>query len=272
MGATRRLTPTSPSARLDAELLVQKVTGWSRTEVLAHPERVLFPSQVEEFEALVARRAASEPIAYLLGEREFYGRMFRVDRRALIPRPETELLVELGRSAVARWREAGVEPHVVDVGTGCGAIAASLALEARIPVVATDVSLAALTLARENASTWGAPVRLVCGDLVAALRGPLHIVLANLPYVPTLRRLPRDVRDYEPAVALFGGVRGTELIERLLYEALLLLAPRAELCVELDEEEQAAPVADLARTLYPLANVEVRQDAGGYDRVVRIVT
>jgi release factor glutamine methyltransferase len=219
----------------------------------------------------VRRRGAAEPIAYLLGAREFYGRMFRVDRRALIPRPETELLVELGRDAVARMRSAGVEPRVVDVGTGCGAVAVSVALEAASKVFATDVSLDAVSLARENVLQTGAAVFLVCGDMLRPLRGPLHVVLANLPYVPTLRRLPKDVRDYEPAVALFGGHRGTELIERLLHEARPLLAPGAEVCVELDEEEQAAPIANLARELYPSASVEVRQDAGGYDRVVRVV-
>jgi release factor glutamine methyltransferase len=240
--------------------------------VLAHPERVLSAPQIKEVEALVARREASEPIAYLLGEREFYGRMFRVDRRALIPRPETELLVELGREAVARLRGVGVEPRVVDIGTGCGAIAISLALEAAVRVVATDVSVGALTLVRENAFRWGATVSPLSGDLLGPLRAPLHVVLANLPYVPSHRHLPRDVADYEPAVALFGGQRGTELIEQLLHEARPLLGPRAEVCVELDEEEQATPVADLARALYPSANVEVRQDAGGYDRVVRILT
>ena len=103
------------------------------------------------------------------------------------------------------------------------------------------------------------------------MRGPLHVVLANLPYVPGERgACPRDVRDYEPHVAIFGGERGTELIERLLHEARPLLASRAELCVELDEEEQAAPVAALARPLYPAREVSICQDAGGYDRVVRV--
>jgi release factor glutamine methyltransferase len=260
------------SARLEAELLLGKTTGWSRTEVLAHPERTPASAAEGAFWQLVARREASEPIAYLLGEREFYGRMFRVDRRALIPRPETELLVELGRAAVVRWRADGQEPRVVDVGTGCGAIAVSVAVEGNVSVVATDVSLAALTLAKENAYLNSANLRLVVADLLEGLRGPLHVVLANLPYVPTSRVLPSDVRDYEPHVALFGGVRGTELIERLLQQARVLLAPGGEVCVELDEEEQATPVAVLARELYPSARVSVCQDAGGYDRVVRVAT
>jgi release factor glutamine methyltransferase len=256
---------------LDAELILSHVTGWSRTDVLAHPERPLSHEAETAFRELVARRAASEPVAYLLGEREFYGRLFRVDRRALIPRPETELLVDLGREAVARWRQLGREPVVVDVGTGCGAIAISLALACDVRVLATDVSFDALTLARENAQALGAnSVAFVTSDLVAGFRGPLHLVLANLPYVPRDRALPRDVVGYEPPVALFGGQRGTELIERLLREARPLLAQQAQLAVELDEEEQARPVAQFARKLYPSADVSVCRDAGGYDRVVRV--
>jgi release factor glutamine methyltransferase len=235
--------------------------------VLAHPEWDVSAAREHAFRALVARRLAAEPVAYLTGEREFYGRTFRVDRRALIPRPETELLVDLGLAAVRRFGEA----RIVEVGTGSGAVAVSLALEAAVAVVATDLSVAALTLARENANGLGARgVRLVAADLLRGLRGPFDVVLANLPYVPSGRQLPRDVVGYEPAVALFGGSRGTELIERLLEEARPLLADSGELCVELDEEEQATPVASLAQTLYPSAEVSVCQDAGGYDRVVRV--
>jgi release factor glutamine methyltransferase len=272
--AARRLAAAgSSSARLDAQLLLGKVTGWSRTHVLAHPEREVDLAVESAFHGLVARRAASEPIAYLLGEREFYGRLFKVDRRALIPRPETELLVELGLTAVARWRARGVEPTVIEIGTGCGAVAISLAAERSVPVIATDISPAALSLAMENA--FHAPcglIRLVASDLLAAVRGPVHVLLANLPYVPSQRMLPPDVADYEPPMAIFGGQRGTELIERFLSEARPLLHPGGELAVELDEEEQAAPMAALARQLYPTADVSVRRDAGGYDRVVRVLT
>jgi release factor glutamine methyltransferase len=224
------------------------------------------------FQELVGRRVAGEPIAYLLGEREFYGRNFSVDRRALIPRPETELLVELGIAAVGRFRAAGIEPIVVELGTGCGAVALSLAAEAGVNVIATDVSAEALHLAKENAFRLlvDTRVRFVQTDLLAGLRGPLHVVLGNLPYIPRGRDLPTDVTDYEPHVALFGGEQGTELIDRLFHEARPLLAPGAELCVELDEEDQAAPMAALARQLYPGAEVTICKDGGGYDRVVRI--
>jgi release factor glutamine methyltransferase len=251
--------------------LLGHVSGWSRADLLAHPEQLVPAPMESAFNALVARRELSEPIAYLLGRREFYGRTFKVDRRALIPRPETELLVELGKAAVARWRGAGVEPIVVDVGAGSGAVAVSLAAECGLKVIATDLSLDALLLARENACEYAARIAVVATDLLAGLRGPLHAVLANLPYVPLGRSLPPDVAGYEPPMALFGGARGTELIERLLAEARPLLAPGAELAVELDEEQQATPIASLARRLYPSAEVSVCRDAGGYDRAVRVV-
>ena len=272
--ATRRLRPAGASSpRLDAELLLGAVVGIERAALLAHPERRLDVQQRAAFEALVERRAKAEPMAYLLGEREFFGRVFRVDWRALIPRPETELLVELGMAAVDRWRRRGVEPTVVEIGTGAGAIAVSLALERAVHVLATDISADALALAQENATRLGAARLVNCQtrDLLDGVAGPLHVVLANLPYVPDARALPSDVRDYEPHVALFGGPRGTELIERLLGQAAPLLSRDGELCVELDEEEQAAPVATLARQLYR-GPVEVVRDAGGYDRVVRILT
>jgi len=242
--------------------------------VLAHPEWAPGPAQSAAFEALVGRRAAREPIAYLVGEREFYGRALRVDRRALIPRPETELLVGLGIRAIARWRAAGVEPVVVDVGTGSGAIAVTLAAETGASVVAIDVSWAALTLAAENAALHGQGdrVRLVRGDLLAGVRAPVHVVVANLPYLPTGRRLPRDVAAYEPGIALYAGPTGTEVSERLLRQAVSVLAPGGALVLELDEREQAARLQWLADTLWPTAATEVQRDTGGRERVLWLRT
>lgn len=242
--------------------------------MLAHPEWAPGPAQSAAFEALVGRRAAREPIAYLVGEREFYGRALRVDRRALIPRPETELLVGLGIRAIARWRAAGVEPVVVDVGTGSGAIAVTLAAETGASVVAIDVSWAALTLAAENAALHGQGdrVRLVRGDLLAGVRAPVHVVVANLPYLPTGRRLPRDVAAYEPGIALYAGPTGTEVSERLLRQAVSVLAPGGALVLELDEREQAARLQWLADTLWPTAATEVQRDTGGRERVLWLRT
>jgi release factor glutamine methyltransferase len=272
--ATRLLRQASSSSpRLDAELLLGFALGCSRVELLAHPERFVDADQAAAFRALVQRRAAAEPMAYILGQREFYGRMFKVDRRALIPRPETELLVDLGVAAVDRLRGLHIDPRVLEIGTGSGVVAISLAAERGVTITATDVSIAALQLAQANACALGQHhrMRLVQADLMHALRGPFDLILANLPYVPNLRDLPADVYAFEPHVALFGGQTGTELIQRLLEQAQSRLAPHAEVCVELDEEDQAAPVSDLATRLYPGAEVSVCRDAGGYDRVVRVL-
>ncbi len=270
--AARRLASAgSASARLDATLLLSHATGWSRTELLAHPERIVPDLAAATFDALRARREAGEPIAYILGQREFYGRRFRVDRRALIPRPETEMLVELGLEAVAGWRARGVEPRVVDIGTGSGAIAVSLAAETDAMVLATDASFPALTLARENARSLGQArrVRLAQADLLAGVRGPIHVLLANLPYLPAQRPLPRDVHAYEPRAALVGGPHGRELVERLLRQAAPLLVPGAEMALEIDDGQGAA-LASTARCLYPDAAVEVLPDQAGLERVLRV--
>jgi release factor glutamine methyltransferase len=261
------------SARLEAELLLGHATGWSRLELLAHPEREVPDERALRFRALVARRVRAEPVAYLLGEREFYGHLFRVDARVLIPRPETELLVEIGVAAVRRFRAAGIEPTVVDVGTGSGAVAVSVAAAADVAVMATDVSTVALAVARENAARLApGKVTLRQADLLGGLDSQLHVVLANLPYVASGRELPRDIVDYEPSLAVFAGPAGTELVERLLEQARSRLAPAGELALELDEESQSVPMAALARGLYPDAVVSIRQDASGYDRALHIQT
>jgi release factor glutamine methyltransferase len=260
----------STSARLDALLLLARATGWSKTVLLAYPERAVEPPATGLFSALVARRIAHEPVAYILGEREFYGRTFRVDRRALIPRPETEALVEIGIAATLRWRARGTEPGIVDVGTGSGAVAISLAAETGAQLVATERSWDPLTLARENARALGQEgrVRLVHADLVSCLRGPIHLLLANLPYMPSGCSLPPDVQDYEPHAALFGGPRGDELLERLLREAKPLLALCAEVALEIDDQDQGKPLALLAGDLYPGSDVEVRRDGAGLERIL----
>jgi release factor glutamine methyltransferase len=269
--AARRLAGSgSASPRLDAQLLLARVTGRTRAELLAHPERGVPADQASAFEALVARRAAAEPVAYLLGEREFYGRAFRVDRRALIPRPETELLVEIGLAAIAARRARGVEPVVVDVGTGSGVLAITLAAETGAHVLAIDLSAEALELARENARRLGqaARVRLVQGDLLDPLARPAHVVVANLPYVPVGRELAPDVLRHEPHMALFGGPDGTDANARLLREARATLAPGATLALELDGPTQARVLSTLARALYPGAHVDVHRDGGGTERAL----
>lgn len=259
-------------ARLDARLLLEHALGATREQLLAHPETVVESAAYQLYLGLLRRRAAGEPPAYLVGSREFYGRAFRTDGRALIPRPETEMLVEIGLGAVAAWRQRSLEPLVVDVGTGSGAVAVSLAAEAGVRVVGTEVSWPALTLARQNVTALGQGerVRLVQADLLAGLRGPVHVILANLPYIPAGRKLPREVQAFEPPRALFGGTLGWELIERFLAQARDRLVPGGLVALEVDDRGQANPVAARARSLYPGAAITIDRDAAGLERVVRI--
>ncbi|MBV9356695.1 MAG: peptide chain release factor N(5)-glutamine methyltransferase [Chloroflexi bacterium] len=271
-GASQLRGVADGGERLESEVLLVHATGWERVALLAHPARVLATGQRARFEGLIERRMAAEPVAYLVGEREFYGRPFVVDRRVLIPRPETELLVDLAVASVERWRQRGLEPVVVDVGTGSGAIAVSLAAVAAVRVTGVDVSADAVDVAHVNAERLGQGwrVRLVQGDLLDGLPGPVHVVVANLPYLPEGRRLPRDVSDYEPRVALVAGPSGTELNARLLRMAPPHLAPGAELFLELDGAEQARTLSEVARASYPNAQVAVHADAAGIDRALAV--
>jgi release factor glutamine methyltransferase len=209
-------------------------------------------------------------MAYIRGEQEFYGRSFVVDASVLIPRPETELLVDLGLQAVDRAVRRGLgRPIVVDVGTGSGAIATTLALERlQALVVATDVSQSALAVARRNARRLGASVRFVVADLLAPVRGPIHVLLANLPYVPSERwpNLQPELR-FEPRRALLAGATGVELIQALLQQSAERLAPQADLVLEMDEEQGDA-VRSLAMQALPRAKVEILRDHAGMNRVL----
>ena len=217
--ATEHLAKTSETARLDAELLLAHALGRSRIELYTDFDRPLTEAELAAYRGLVARRARHEPVAYILGEWGFRRLTLNVDPRALIPRPETEIVVE---RCLARL--AGLEsPQVLDVGTGTGAIALAIADEhGGARVTAIDLSSAALELARENAERSGVEVDLVEHDLREGLPGgPYDLVVSNPPYVEPaeLNDLMRDVRDYEPHVALVG-VGATEAIARAAREVL----------------------------------------------------
>ncbi len=273
-----RQRPASPSAgapALDAQALLAYVTGVSRALLLAYPERALDAEQVRAFAALVARRMAGEPVAYLVGRREFLGIELLSDRRALIPRPETELLVE----AALAWAHERLahEPAdgsliAADIGTGAGAIA--LALAAREPrirlVYATDVSPAALALARENAARLRLAdrVRFLEGDLLEPLVEPVDLLLANLPYVAPREAssLPADVRGYEPALALYAAEDGLALLRRFFETAPTRLRPRALVGVEFGYDQRGA-VERMARAAFPsAAAIRVGADYAGWER------
>jgi release factor glutamine methyltransferase len=279
--ATTRLRtiPDALSPELDAELLLANVLSVPRTSLLAYPERDLSPAQARRYAALIARRAQSEPVAYLTGHREFMGLDFKTDRRALIPRPETELLVEAALADIRhRLGQAPANmPTVADIGTGTGAIAIAIAAhEPRLPrVYAVDLSAEALALAAENAARLcvSERVTLLRSDLLAALPEPIDVLIANLPYVAPAETetLPRDVREYEPALALFSAEDGLDHLRRFFAEAPTHVRPLATLLVEFGAG-QAAAVRALAAAAFPASEITIGVDYAGWERYATIRT
>lgn len=269
--------------RLDAELLLGHVLGLTRAQIHAHPERRLDVAELESYHELIERRRQHEPVAYITGHKEFYGLDFYVDRRVLIPRPETELLVEKGLEI---GRAISNPLTIADVGTGCGAIAISLAVHLPQAIIyALDASSEALEVAALNRCRHGVErsVHLLQGDLLSPLPEPVDLIVANLPYVSRAewKQLPRTIAAYEPRSALDGGPDGLDAIRRLLAQARSHLKPQATILLEIGATQGAA-ATDLARrsfdnppTLlrtahYSRATVEVLQDYAGLDRMVVI--
>lgn len=270
LGAARqRIKPASSSAHLDAQALLGAVLGVGRAYLLAHPEHALSAEQEARFETYVARCAAGEPLAYILGRRAFYDREFMVTPAVLVPRPETELLLE------EALRYAAAQPCciAVDVGTGSGALAITLA--ARCPqavVYATDISPDALAVARRNAEQHRVAVEFMHGDLLTPLieRGlKADLVMANLPYIASDELAELPARRHEPRLALDGGADGLDAIRGLLAQAAEACAPGALLLVEIGATQGSAALALVKQTL-ATRQVEVLKDYGGLDRVVRV--
>jgi len=251
--------------RLTAEILLAHALGCDRLRLYLDFDKPLAEPELARFRLLVKRRAEGEPTAYLVGAREFYGRSFRSDPRALVPRPETELLVE---AALEHLPPA--EGLALDVCTGSGCVGVTLALERPAArVVACDISPDALALARENADRLGARLELFLGDLFAPVPADLrfHVIAANPPYVPS-SEIPALARELhrEPALALDGGEDGLAVARRLVSGALARLRPGGALVVEMHEShERALPSLCLAAGF---ATAETRRDLAGLPRIV----
>jgi release factor glutamine methyltransferase len=258
-------------ARLEAELLLCRVLAIGRERLFTRLHEEIGRAQQDELEGLLARRLAHEPAAYIVGRREFYGLTLECSPAALIPRPETELLVELALEFLGS-RVAGRGSRVVDVGTGNGAIAVAIAVNApEAEVVGIDRARPALLLGRRNAVAHGVAARvgLVQGSLLGPLRGAFDAIVANLPYVPTheYRALPPEIREHEPEGALHAGPEGTEVIEALLAQAPSHLRAGGLLLAE-HGWDQAARLRDAARRILPDARIETRRDLAGEERVL----
>jgi release factor glutamine methyltransferase len=258
-----------PYAWLDAEILVAHVLHSSRERLHSHPERLLTASQRQRLTRLTTRRAARVPVPYLVGEREFYGHTLKVTPAVLIPRPSSELLVELAID----WLQG--HPHarrVIDLGTGSGAVAIAVAKAVpQVRIEARDVSARALRVAAENVASYRLSRRIttVKGDLLRGA-GPADLILANLPYIPeALRRVRPKELEYEPALALDGGKDGLTLIRTALAQAPAAVKPGGLVLFECDPA-QTRRIVRLAQGHWPSAQVSVHKDMAGLDRVVRI--
>jgi release factor glutamine methyltransferase len=255
-----------PSPKLDAEYLLAHVLGLRRLELYLDHDRPLEPAEVDRLRELVLRRGRREPLAYVLGSWSFYGLELHCDARALVPRPETEILVERCLALL----NGVAAPSIADVGTGTGAIA--LALAARLPeatVTAIDLSPDALALAAENATLngLGERVELLGGDLLAPVAGRRFDLLAsNPPYVAIGAEVDPEVSGYEPALALYAEDAGRAILERLAADAPAALTPGGHLAVEVGEGQ--APWFAERLTSLGYEEVEITHDLRGIERVV----
>lgn len=244
--------------RLTAEVLLCHALHRERPYLFAYPEKELREVEWLHYGRYLHQRMQGQPTQYITKRQEFYGRVFRVTSGVLIPRPETELLCE-------RVLALGAQQRMVDVGCGSGAIAVTLALETGTPVLATDISLAALTVTRENAEALGARVTFIACDLVAVLANAcMDVVVSNPPYISTLAELPREVRHWEPAQALFAGADGLAVYRRLIPEAARVLRPTGWLALELGYDSLPAVRAMLTGW----RNVQITEDLAGIPRVI----
>ncbi len=267
--ATTRLrsAPDPGTAALDADVLLAHVLGVGKEALFAHPERRLSAAEDERFQEFVDRRSRGEPVAYLRGFKEFYGLRFRVDPRVLIPRPETEVLVDAARELIA-----GRALTVVDVGTGSGAIAVAIAAhEHRVRVIATDSSRDALAVAEANALANGVADRVEFrhGDLLAPITERVDIVCANLPYLPDASMVKwvgeRSSLAFEPREAVVAGTDGLSVIRRCIEDLPRVFAPGGAALFECDPPQVAAITEALQRAGLRTRTV---RDLAGLDRVV----
>lgn len=283
LGQGRRLiSPISDEAALEAELLLAHALRTDRVHLYQRLEEPL-PRQVgAAYQALLERRLRRQPTPYIVGHREFYGLQLQVTPAAIIPRPETELVVEAALAEAERLLQRRPSLTIADVGCGSGAIA--LALAANLPrstgsgraqaeILAIDTSARALALARRNAHRLGLTqrIRFLRGDLLRPLESPVDVVVANLPYVrdDDWQRLPPEIRDHEPRRGLYGGPDGLRAIRRLLRQAPPYLKPGGALALEIGDD-QAQAVRRIAGQAFPQADIEVRQDLAGLDRVLLV--
>jgi release factor glutamine methyltransferase len=255
-------------ASLEGEILLRHLLGIDRAQLYANLDVELNTEQEKTLDGLLERRCRGEPSAYITGHREFYGLNFKVDRNVLIPRPETELLVELALKLANDNRIT----KIVDVGTGCGAIAISLAKNLpQTTAYAIDISPAALEVVRNNCKRHGVQERVVLlhGDLLEPLDQPVDMIVANLPYVRAADLKGNRTLGFEPDLALNGGKDGLDRIRSLCHQAVKKLSKSVCMLLETGEG-QAETISDILCKAFPMASIEVYKDLAGIERVVSL--
>lgn len=258
--------------RIEAEVLLAHLLDMDRAQLYAGLDEAI-PTEVEDdYDRLLERRAGGEPTAYITGHREFYGLDFYVDSMVLIPRPESELLVELALKHAATSEKC----LIADVGTGSGALVVALAKHLPNAIVyATDVSAEAIEVAAINCRRHGVAdrVKLPQGDLLEPVPEQVDIIVANPPYVngDDMLCLPREIREHEPRVALDGGADGLDVVRRLLPQVEAVLKPGGAFFMEMGYD-QASRVSKLVCEIFPDSNIELVKDLAGIDRVLAVYT
>jgi release factor glutamine methyltransferase len=277
--------PDIDNPALESEILLRHALQISRAQLYLDLDRNLSADQQKTFRQWIDRRLQGEPAAYIFGSREFFGLDFYVDRRVLIPRPETELLVEEAikivnhsspssdSSPLEKGRLRGIFPYfIADIGTGSGAIAVSLAVNLpQVKVLAVDISATALEVAAINCRSHGVQdrVTLFQGDLLEPLKGEVNVLIANLPYVTTADVAKMPSAKFEPLIALDGGGKGLDLIWRLIPKFKDKIKSSGSALIEIGQGQSEA-VTEYVRKLYPSAQIKVIQDLANIDRVVKI--
>ncbi|MCC7201337.1 MAG: peptide chain release factor N(5)-glutamine methyltransferase [Nitrospirae bacterium] len=264
-----------PSPYIDAEYILAQILGCRRNDLLIYPDRILTQPQIEQFNASIERRGRREPLQYITGEVEFRGLMFKVNADVLIPRPETELLVDEVVNIINKKTVT-----VLDLCTGSGCIAVSIAKElTEGSVYAVDISEGAVTVARENALRNQVEERItfLTGDLFRAtdkinLKGRIDIIVSNPPYVSAeeMEELQPEIRDYEPASALFGGEDGLDFYRSIIRESPLYLAPGGSVILEMGYG-QAGRIRELFDREERFRNIRIEKDLAGIERIIMAI-
>jgi release factor glutamine methyltransferase len=259
--------------RTNAELLLGAILNKSKVDLYLDKDRILTSNEIDKFNQCIKERISHRPVQYIIGTVEFFGLEFKVDQRVLIPRPDTETLVEV----VIEQLTNKENPKIIDLGTGSGAIAITLATNLKSPFIyATDVSKEALEVAKENAlrNKVESEIQFFCGDLFEPLKnknleGQIDCVVSNPPYVSKeeFETLPREIKDYEPIVALRTDEEGTSFHRSIIENSLDFLNKNGILALEVGLG-QASKVTELIRNRKDFKNTEIKKDLGGIERIV----